>query len=110
MCPFTYISNQEEVYYYWEERVAQTRHEEVIYSLGMRGIHDSGIEGVNDAKEAVPLLTRIISDQRKLLKKYRNEAIEKVPQIFTAYKEVLDIYDQGLKIPDDVTMVWPDDN
>jgi hypothetical protein len=22
----------------------------------------------------------------------------------------LDIYDNGLKVPDDVTLVWPDDN
>ncbi|MFL5740102.1 MAG: glycosyl hydrolase 115 family protein [Flavisolibacter sp.] len=110
MGPFNYITNQKKVYQYWEERVEQTKNEEVVYSLGMRGIHDSGMEGVKDAKEAVPLLTRIISDQRALLKKYRSEAIEQVPQIFTAYKEVLDIYDQGLKLPDDVTMVWPDDN
>jgi hypothetical protein len=33
-----------------------------------------------------------------------------VPQAFTPYKEVLDIYANGLKVPDDVTLIWPDDN
>ena len=44
------------------------------------------------------------------MKKYINKNITDIPQVFTVYKEVLDIYDNGLKIPDDVTIVWPDDN
>jgi hypothetical protein len=45
-----------------------------------------------------------------MLKKYVNKDITSVPQAFTAYKEVLDIYDAGLKLPDDITLIWPDDN
>ena len=33
-----------------------------------------------------------------------------IPQVFTPYKEVLPAYDTGLKVPDDVTLTWPDDN
>lgn len=104
---FNYITNKEKVYQYWEARVKQTQNDNVVYTLGMRGVHDSGMEGVKGPKEAVPLLEQIFADQRGLLAKYKNE---KVPQVFTAYKEVLDIYDAGLKLPDDVTIVWPDDN
>src|SRR5258708_3454357 len=81
-----------------------------MYSLGMRGIHDSGIEGVKSNGEAVPLLQSIFGDQRDLLKKYIDSDLTRIPQAFTAYKEVLDIYDSHLRLPGDVTLVWPDDN
>ena len=110
MGAFNYITNKEKVDQYWEERVQQSKGNEVVYTLGMRGVHDSGIEGVKDPKEAVPLVERIINDQRELLKKDISKQVDAVPQVFTAYKEVLDIYDNGLKLPDDVTLVWPDDN
>ena len=110
MGAFNYITNKDKVYQYWEDRVKESSVNDVIYTMGMRGVHDSGIEGVKDAKEAVPLLERIIADQRSLLEKYNHKKITAIPQVFTAYKEVLDIYDNGLKLPDDVTLVWPDDN
>jgi hypothetical protein len=110
MGPFNYITNKDKVYQYWESRVKETTSNEVIYTMGMRGVHDSGMEGVKNAKEAVPLLQQIIKDQRALLQKYRGKPADSIPQAFTAYKEVLDIYDNGLKLPDDITLVWPDDN
>ncbi len=36
--------------------------------------------------------------------------VTKVPQVFIPYKEVLDIYHAGLQVPDDVTLMWCDDN
>lgn len=110
MGPFNYITNRDSVYAYWDSRVKESGSNEVIYTLGMRGIHDSGMEGVKSPKEAVSLLTGIIEDQRNMLTKHFHTGITTMPQVFTAYKEVLDIYDIGLKIPDDVTLVWPDDN
>ena len=107
---FNYMTNKEKVFEYWESRVKETTKNDVVYTMGMRGVHDSGIEGVKNSKEAVPLLEQIIKDQRDLLAKYRGKAVTEIPQVFTAYKEVLDIYDNGLKIPDDITLVWPDDN
>ncbi|MBC7947347.1 MAG: glycosyl hydrolase 115 family protein [Chitinophagaceae bacterium] len=107
---FNYITNKQKVYQYWEERVKQNDGSDAIYTMGMRGVHDSRMEGVKDDKEAVPLLERIIEDQRGLLSKYVAQNVTIVPQVFTAYKEVLDIYDAGLKLPEDITLVWPDDN
>lgn len=107
---FNYITNKESVYKYWEDRVKQSNNINAIYSIGMRGVHDGQMEGVKDPKEAVPLVEKIFQDQRELLAKYVNKDVTSVPQAFTAYKEVLDIYDNGLKVPEDVTIVWPDDN
>lgn len=107
---FNYITNKEKVYSYWENRIKETTANDVLYTMGMRGVHDSGMEGVKNNKEAVPLLEQIFKDQRELLSKYRGKRADSIPQVFTAYKEVLDIYDNGLKVPDDITLVWPDDN
>lgn len=107
---FNYISNKANVYRYWEDRIKETNHNDVVYTMGMRGIHDGQMEGISNVKEAVPLLEQIFKDQRALLEKYTEKSVTDIPQVFTAYKEVLDIYDNGLKVPDDVTIVWPDDN
>jgi hypothetical protein len=110
MGAFNYLTNKPNVTKYWEERVKESSKNDAIYTMGMRGVHDSGIEGVKTVAETVPLLERIIADQRDLLKKYVNEKVTSIPQAFTAYKEVLDVYDGGLKLPEDITNVWPDDN
>ena len=67
---FNYINNKDTVYKYWEDRVKESRNINCMYSLGMRGVHDSKMEGIKDSKEAVPLLERIFIDQRQLLTKY----------------------------------------
>ncbi|GGF48065.1 glycosyl hydrolase 115 family protein [Echinicola rosea] len=107
---FNYRSNAASVYRYWEERVKESAGMDAIYSVGMRGVHDSGMEGFGSLEEKVEGLERVISDQRKLLGKYINEEVTKVPQSFAAYKEVLEIYENGLELPDDITIMWPDDN
>ena len=110
MGDFNYITNKEKIYNYWESRVKESKGNDAIYTLGMRGVHDSGMEGVKSVKEAVPLLETIIGEQRDMLKKHVNPNIAEIPQVFTVYKEVLEIYDNNIKLPEDVTVVWPDDN
>lgn len=107
---FNYFTNKEKIDKYWEDRVKESKDNEVVYTMGMRGVHDGQMEGVRSATEAVPVLERIIAKQRELLKKYNQKNIEAVPQALTPYKEVLEFYDSGLKVPDDITLVWPDDN
>ncbi len=107
---FNYFTNKERVIKYWEDRIKESSGVNAIYSLGMRGIHDGQMEGVKDLKEAVPVVERIIGEERDLLSKYINKDVTAIPQVLTPYKEVLEIYDNGLKVPDDVTLVWPDDN
>jgi Glycosyl hydrolase family 115/Gylcosyl hydrolase family 115 C-terminal domain len=107
---FNYVSNRDNVYKYWEDRVKESKNVDAIYTIGMRGVHDSKMEGVKDNKEGAELLKQIIKDQRKLFETYINPDATKVPQAFTVYKEVLDLYDEGLKVPEDITLVWTDDN
>lgn len=107
---FNYLTNKERVYQYWEERIRESKGVNAIYSMGMRGIHDGKMEGVKDLKDAVPVIEKIIRDERGLLTKYIDKDATRIPQALTLYKEVLQVYDYGLEVPEDITLVWPDDN
>jgi hypothetical protein len=107
---YNYVDNRDGVRAYWEQRVAANARCESIFTLGMRGIHDSAMVGPKTDAERIATLERIFADQRALLARHVSPTVERVPQIFCAYKEVLDLYRQGLRVPDDVTLVWPDDN
>jgi hypothetical protein len=107
---YDYGKNPDGVRAYWEERVRGNAGYESIWTLGMRGIHDSGIQGADDMPTRRKFLETIIVDQRAMLARHVAPQGERVPQVFTPYKEVLDIYRAGLAVPDDVTLMWPDDN
>ena len=107
---YDYTRNAEGVRKYWDDRVAQNGKYENIYTLGMRGIHDSPIVGPKTQPERIKVLEQIFTDQRAMLANHVNPDATKVPQIFCPYKEVLADYRAGLEVPDDVTIVWPDDN
>ncbi|GGF28641.1 glycosyl hydrolase 115 family protein [Flavobacterium limi] len=106
---YRYDTNKDEVYKYWEDRVNAAKNYEAMYTLGMRGIRDGGITGPETKEGKIALVENIIDDQRSIFKKYFGTPSNAL-QIFCPYKEVLDLYTGGLKVPDDVTLVWTDDN
>jgi hypothetical protein len=110
MGAFNFISNHDSIYRYWEERVIQSKGFNAFYTLGIRGVHDSKMLGANTLAEQKAVMEKAVTEQRELLTKHINPAIEKVPQAFIPYKEVQDIYDYGFEVPQDVTLVWCDDN
>jgi hypothetical protein len=107
---YDYTKNPVGVRRYWEERVRENGRFENIYTLGMRGIHDSPIQGPKTQPERIALLEQIFHVQREMLAQHVAPDVTKVPQIFCPYKEALADYQNGLKVPDDVTIVFPDDN
>ena len=110
--PWRYDTNAKEIKRYWEERVKQVADQnlEAVFTIGMRGIHDSGMPGPKTIEGKVDLLNKIIMDQRNMLSKYLKKDPADIPQIFCPYKEVLTLYNAGVRVPDDVTLVWADDN
>ena len=107
---YNYITNREQVQQYWIERLQQVKGSEEFFTIGMRGIHDGSMEGVKTKEEKLNGLQQVIDDQRELIRKYYNKDVEQVPQVFIPYKEVLEIMESGLRVPDDVTLMWCDDN
>jgi len=107
---YNYMTNREAVKAYWAERLKEVRGSEELFTIGMRGIHDGSMEGVKTPEEKLRGLQMVIDDQRELIRKYYRKDVEHVPQVFIPYKEVLEIYESGLRVPDDVTLMWCDDN
>ncbi|MBP1594367.1 MAG: glycosyl hydrolase family [Bacteroidetes bacterium] len=107
---YNYLTNKDSIISYWTERLKKVGQSENIYTIGMRGVHDGQMQGVKTINEYTQALKLVIKDQRDLLSRYVNTDVTKVPQVFVPYKEVLSVYDNGLQVPDDVTLIWCDDN
>ncbi|KQM31765.1 glycosyl hydrolase 115 family protein [Sphingomonas sp. Leaf10] len=108
--PFNFFTNRQAMTDYWRERVEAVKDGEHVYSVGLRGKHDSAMEGADTPEQARDATMQAIGVQRDLLAKALGKPAAQVPQALTLYKEVLDTYAAGLQVPDDVTLVWPDNN
>ena len=107
---YNFVTNPDGVLKYWEQRVRENGKYENIYTLGMRGISDGVMPGGGAAQEKAARLRTIISDQREMLGRLVNPDVAAIPQIFCPYKEVLELYRLAPDVPEDITLVWPDDN
>lgn len=105
-----YDVNKEQIAPYWNDRVKASKNNDAVYTIGMRGIHDGKMPGPPTLPEKKVLMETIIADQRNMLASNLSKTANQVPQIFCPYKEVLDIYQLGLNLPEDVTIAWADDN
>ncbi|MBN1187933.1 MAG: glycosyl hydrolase 115 family protein [Bacteroidales bacterium] len=107
---WNYSTNKDVILKKLDDRVKEASPFENIYTVGMRGLHDEGLRGEHSAQEKVVILTRVIADQQKILEKYLDKPADEIQQIFVPYKETMEIYEMGLEVPQDVTLVWVDDN
>lgn len=93
-----------------EKRVTSNGMYENVYTVGIRATEDGGMAGGSTLDEKTAKLEEVISRERELLTRHVNPDIQKVPQVFWPYKEVLDQYNNNMTVPDDVTLGWVDDN
>jgi len=105
-----YSVNQDAIRSIWEKTARERGAYEAVWTTGIRGIHDQAMEGPNDIPTRIATVSHVIADERALINKYVTRQWGPVAQIFVPYKEVLPIYDGGLAVPSDVTLVWADDN
>ena len=108
--PFNFLTNRDGLAEYWRQRVAESKGLDGIYTVGLRGIHDSPMEGADTAEARRDVLRDAIGLQRDILARTLSRPAETIPQALTIYKEVEEAYNAGLSVPDDVTLVWSDDN
>ncbi|MGA9637412.1 glycosyl hydrolase 115 family protein [Flavobacterium sp.] len=108
--PYDYTVNKEGVHRYFDENAIKLGKYENTWTLGIRGLDDEPMSNIKNENK-VKLLSSVIDDQRDIINKRVNILHNKdVLQVFCPYKEVLDIYNEGLNVPEDVCLLWPDDN
>lgn len=105
---WNYQTNEEKLRDFWREGVRRNKDYETLTTIGMRG--DGDMPMMDDADAAAKLMETIVADQRKIIAEEVNPNVEKVPQLWALYKEVQDYYAKGMRVPDDVTLLWCDDN
>ncbi|WP_337880775.1 glycosyl hydrolase 115 family protein [Rheinheimera sp.] len=105
--PWEYSTNKDELYKFWQQGAQRHKNLESIFTLGMRGQEDEPMkEGEN-----IALLEQIVADQRQILADtFGAEQLQQVPQVWALYKEVQGFYERGMRVPEDVTLLWADDN
>ena len=107
---YNFVTNPDGVLKYWEQRVRENGKFENVYTVGMRGIHDGAMPGGGTEREKAARLQAIIAAQREMLARNVSTNDAALPQIFCPYKEVLPLYRLMTNLPEDITLVWPDDN
>jgi hypothetical protein len=104
--PWNYEQNDSTLRDFWRKGIQRMGTRENIVTLGMRGDGDMPMtEGSN-----IALLQRIVADQRKIIGEVTGKDPSRTPQLWALYKEVQDYYDKGMRAPDDVTLLFADDN
>ena len=104
--PWNYQKNKTNLQKFFREGIERMKGTEQIVTIGMRGDGDEAMSEEADTK----LMTNIINDQRKIIADVTGRKASETPQVWALYKEVLDYYDKGMKVPDDVTLLLCDDN
>jgi len=107
---WNWATNSTKIKRYWSDRVTQSKNQEAVYTLGMRGIADSGLPGYSTDATKQAALIDIIANQRTMLTTNLGKDASTVPQIFCPYKEALTLYRLGLHLADDITLCGADDN
>ncbi len=110
MGEWDYVNNKEGVDKVLKKRVVEAAPYENVYTLALRGLHDTAMKGSDDMEQRKKTMQEALYAQRKILEDVIGKPATEIPQAFTPYKEVLDVYNEGLDLPDDVTIIWPDDN
>ena len=108
---FNYKTNKDEVHRYWAERLREVKDSKGgnMFTIGMRGIHDSSMEGYQTTEDKFQGLQEVIRDQQRLIAENIGDPSLQ-DQVFVPYKEVLELYEMGLEVPEYVTLMWCDDN
>jgi Glycosyl hydrolase family 115 len=101
-----YTTNKKKLQEFWHGGIKRMGNYESVVTVGMRGDGDAGMS----EETAVDLLKEIIKDQREIISDVTGKPAETVPQVWAIYKEVQDYYDKGMRVDDDITVLFSDDN
>jgi len=103
---WNYATNDSVLRAFWTQGIRNMDHHESIVTIGMRGDGDMPMTTGSN----VDLLERIVADQRRIIAQVTGKPASDTPQLWALYKEVQDYYDKGMRVPDDVTLLFSDGN
>ena len=113
-----YGTNKKVLDRFFREGIERAKDTEDLITIGMRGDGDAAMGGkeghddeyVPDYKYLIDMMQKIFDNQRKIIKNVTGKPASERPQVWALYKEVQTLYEKGLRVPDDVTILLSDDN
>ena len=93
---------------FWREGVRRNKNYESVITMGLRGANDTKIGG--DMKSNIAMVENIVNKQQQIIREEMSPDLSKVPQTWCLYKEIMDYYNDGMRVPDNITLLWSDDN
>ncbi len=103
---WNFQTHSNELKAFWREGIERNRDFEKIITIAMRGKIDTPMS----PSANVSLLEKIVAAQRQIISNVMHTNAADVPQLWALYKEVQEYYEMGMRVPDDVTLLWCDDN
>ena len=94
---------------FWRDGIRRNKDFESILTIGLRGADDTEM-GPGGPAGNIARLEKIVDIQRRMIAEEMNPDVTRVPQMWCLYKEVQDYYHAGMRVPDDVTLLWAEDN
>lgn len=107
---WNWLTNSKAISRFFAEGIAHTKDYESMVTIGMRGDEDRPMTDAGSREANFRVMEDIISRQREIIRKVTGRPAKEIPQVWTLYSEVMDYYDDGLKVPDDVIIMLCDDN
>jgi hypothetical protein len=103
---WNYQTNKDVLDRFFREGIERAQGTDDLITIGMRGDGDEAMSAEADTK----LLQTIVDNQRRIIQEVTKRPAKETPQVWALYKEVLDYYDKGMTVPDDVLILLCDDN
>ncbi|KAL4929425.1 uncharacterized protein BDV17DRAFT_298217 [Aspergillus undulatus] len=102
---WSWLKNRDKITKYFQEGAHRAKPFESYITMGMRGDGDRPM----DVDDPAAVVREVLSTQRAAIRDAYAEE-EAVPQLMALYKEVQEYYEDGLEIPEDITLLFADDN
>jgi hypothetical protein len=105
---WNYTKHADTLENFWREGIRRNKNYESIVTMGLRGANDSEMGG--DIKDNIAMVEKIVKNQQKIISEEMTTNLSDVPQVWCLYKEIMEYYNNGMRVPDNITLLWADDN
>ncbi len=105
---WNYVKHAETLESFWREGIRRNKNYESIVTMGLRGANDTEMAG--NRKDNIAMVEKIVKKQQQILREEMSQDLDKVPQLWCLYKEIMEYYNDGMRVPENITLLWADDN
>lgn len=107
--PWDYATNKERLDKFFTEGLERNKAFDNLITIGMRGDGDVAMGDGSD-EENMKVLADVVKGQRTVIQNVYNRPPSEVPQTWAIFTEVQRYYDKGFTVPDDVLLMFCDNN